>query len=126
MGTHFLKTYTTETLLCQMSGIKDRKTFRKWSWKFVDVIAMLEPIIVSNVFRANITCFVLTLYDLPHCLVVHFPIYLDPMGKSSKRRPRKNALLPWMVPGEANWDGHFRSRDIVTLVAIRRKCAGHI
>jgi hypothetical protein len=31
-----------------------------------------------------------------------------------------------MVPGEANWGGHFRSRDIATLVAIRRKCNGHI
>jgi hypothetical protein len=25
-------------------------------------------------------------------------------------------------PGEADWGGHFRSRDIATLVAIRRKC----
>jgi hypothetical protein len=86
-GLLFLKTYATETLLCQMSGVKDKKTFRKWSWKFVEAIAMLEPIIVSNVLRVNITCFLLTLYDLSHCLVVHFPIYLDRMGKSSKRRP---------------------------------------
>jgi hypothetical protein len=28
--------------------------------------------------------------------------------------------------GEADWGGHFRSRDIATLVAIRRKCTGHI
>jgi hypothetical protein len=68
MGTPFLKTYTTETLLCQM-------TFRKWLWKFVEAIAMLDPIIVSNVLRVNITCFVLTLYDLSHCILVHFPIY---------------------------------------------------
>jgi hypothetical protein len=31
-----------------------------------------------------------------------------------------------VVPGEADWGGHFRSRDIATLVAIRRKCTGHI
>jgi hypothetical protein len=28
--------------------------------------------------------------------------------------------------GEAGWGGHFRSRDIATLVAIRRKCTGLI
>jgi hypothetical protein len=28
--------------------------------------------------------------------------------------------------GEADWGGHFRSRNIATLVAIRRKCTGHI
>jgi hypothetical protein len=48
---------------------------------------MLEPITVSNVLRLNITCFVLTLYDFSHCVIVHFPIYLDHMGKLSKRRP---------------------------------------
>jgi hypothetical protein len=31
-----------------------------------------------------------------------------------------------VTPGEADWGGHFRSRDIATLVAIRRKCTGHI
>jgi hypothetical protein len=30
------------------------------------------------------------------------------------------------VPGEADWGGHFRSRDITTLVTIRRKCTVHI
>jgi hypothetical protein len=32
----------------------------------------------------------------------------------------------WVAPGEADWGGHFRSRDIATLVAIHRKCIGHI
>jgi hypothetical protein len=34
--------------------------------------------------------------------------------------------LDCVTPGEADWGGHFRSRDIATLVAIRRKCTGHI
>jgi hypothetical protein len=83
MGTPFLKTYATDTILCQMSGVKDKKTFRKWSYKFVDAIAMLEPIIVSNMLRASIVLYLLCMT----CLIVHFPMYLDRMGKSSKRRP---------------------------------------
>jgi hypothetical protein len=35
-------------------------------------------------------------------------------------------LLEKVEPGEADWGGHFRSRDTATLVAMRRKCTGRI
>jgi hypothetical protein len=92
-GLFFLKTYTTKTLLCQMSSVKDKKTFRKWSWKFFEVISMLEPIIVSNMVCVNIACFVLTFYDLSHCIIVHFPIYLDPMGIFLKGHQWNDCLI---------------------------------
>jgi hypothetical protein len=31
-----------------------------------------------------------------------------------------------LPPGEADWGGHFRSRNIAMLVGIRRKCTDHI
>jgi hypothetical protein len=54
----FLKTYATETILCQMVGVKDKKTFRKWSWKFVEAISMLEPIVVSSLLVVGKICHV--------------------------------------------------------------------
>lgn len=43
----FLKEYAHETVHCAMVGGVDEKTFRKWSWLFVDAISFLEPMVVS-------------------------------------------------------------------------------
>jgi hypothetical protein len=45
---------------------------------------------------------------------------------SVERTISKQEAMCLVGPGEADWGGHFRSRDIATLVAIRRKCTGHI
>ena len=41
-----LKVYATETIHCSMVGGVDRKTFRKWSWIFVEAISYLESEVV--------------------------------------------------------------------------------
>jgi hypothetical protein len=38
----------------------------------------------------------------------------------------QDCCIGTLTPGEADWGGHFRSRDIATLVAIRRKCTSHM
>jgi hypothetical protein len=45
----FAKLYSTEEVLAGMVGVT-RKTFRKWSWKFLKKIAMLKSIVVRGMF----------------------------------------------------------------------------
>jgi len=44
----FLKIYATEAVLCTMAGGVDEKTFRKWSWMFVDELSYLEDSVVTE------------------------------------------------------------------------------
>ena len=44
----FLKIYATETVLCTMAGGVEEKTFRKWSWMFVDELSYLEDSVVTE------------------------------------------------------------------------------
>lgn len=43
----FLKVYDTESVLTRLVGGVDNKTFRNWSWAFVDGISSLKPRVVS-------------------------------------------------------------------------------
>lgn len=43
----FLKCYCTEPILTRVVGGVDAKTYRKWTWLFVDAIAKLKPGVVS-------------------------------------------------------------------------------
>jgi hypothetical protein len=43
----FLKCYCTEPILTRVVGGVDGKTFRKWTWGFVEAIAGLKPRVVS-------------------------------------------------------------------------------
>lgn len=49
MALMFLKLYCSETVHGLFAGV-NRKTFRKWSWLFVEAIASLEHDVVSCVF----------------------------------------------------------------------------
>ena len=42
-----LKVYATEAIHCSIVGGVDRKTFRKWSWIFVEAISYFESEVVS-------------------------------------------------------------------------------
>ena len=42
----FLKKYSDEKTHCKIVGIKDPKTFRRWSWLFVEAIASLEQQVI--------------------------------------------------------------------------------
>ena len=44
----FLKIYATEAVLCKMAGGVDEKSFRKWSWMFVDELSYLEDSVVTE------------------------------------------------------------------------------
>jgi hypothetical protein len=43
----FMKTYTTEPIMCSMVGVS-RKTLRKWVWWVVDQLSNLEDKVVSR------------------------------------------------------------------------------
>ena len=43
----FLFNYCTEKINCKLVGIRDPKTYRYWTWMFVDAIADLEGELVS-------------------------------------------------------------------------------
>ena len=43
----FLKVYSKETTMSLMAGGIDEKTYRKWVWQLVSLIADLEPVVVS-------------------------------------------------------------------------------
>ena len=42
----FLKVYSTTMVHCRIVGWPDAKTFRKWSWYFVELIAALKPDVI--------------------------------------------------------------------------------
>ena len=43
----FLKLYAEESVHCGLVGGVDKKTFRKWSWLFIEYISFLETDLVS-------------------------------------------------------------------------------
>ena len=43
----FLKVYSKETTMSSMAGGIDEKTYQKWVWQLVFLIADLEPVVVS-------------------------------------------------------------------------------
>jgi hypothetical protein len=67
------------------------------------------------------------------CMILHIMVIIM-MQQSTNDRARGETTTRiqyssfgwWLTAGEADWGGQFRSRDIATLVAIRRKCTGHI
>ena len=44
----FMKTYAMQTVLCSLAGGVDKDTFMKWTWKFIEAIAMLEASVVRK------------------------------------------------------------------------------
>ena len=42
----FLKVYSKETTMSSMAGGIDEKTYQKWVWQLVSLIADLEPVVV--------------------------------------------------------------------------------
>ena len=52
----FMKVYGKERTLCSLAGGVDKKTYRKWSWKFAIAIANLSPSVVRN-YYTYISCF---------------------------------------------------------------------
>jgi hypothetical protein len=62
-GLLFMKVYASEAVHCALVGWPCRTTFRKWSWYFIEKIALLEAkyILLDNRFinaDTNITCFI--------------------------------------------------------------------
>lgn len=43
----FMKVYGKESTMCSLAGGVDKKTFRKWTWFFVNAISNLETYVVS-------------------------------------------------------------------------------
>ena len=43
----FMKVYGKDRTMCSLASGIDPKTFRKWTWDFIDAIANLESIVVS-------------------------------------------------------------------------------
>ena len=44
----FMKLYSTESVHASLAGGVDEKTFRKWTWIFVEAISLLEFDVVSS------------------------------------------------------------------------------
>ena len=53
----FLKVYAKESIHCAMAGRVDEKTFRKWSWLFINEISFLEGEVVSQNSSKNCFCY---------------------------------------------------------------------
>ena len=51
----FMKLYSGQKALCSLAGGVDPETFRKWTWLFIDAIAMMEHLVVS--VKLCIICF---------------------------------------------------------------------
>jgi hypothetical protein len=52
----FMKLYCSETVHCIIAGGEvDEKTFRKWSWIFVDAIAALHFEVVRDYGENNVS-----------------------------------------------------------------------
>lgn len=43
----FMKVYATEVVHCRIAGWPDKKTFRKWTWYFVEKISLLKNDIIK-------------------------------------------------------------------------------
>jgi hypothetical protein len=82
----FIKVYSTEEVHCSIVGWPDPKTFRKWSWYFLEKTACLAPEIINleNRFRkydGTTTC--LVSIDCTDCPVFE-PWPWDPKWYSQK------------------------------------------
>ena len=51
----FMKLYSGQKAPCSLAGGVDPETFRKWTWLFIDAIAMMEHLVVS--VKLCIVCF---------------------------------------------------------------------
>jgi hypothetical protein len=69
-GLMFLKLYCAESIHAALAGC-DEKTFRKWSWAFVDAISFLKNRVVSA--PAGVAYGIVCLEALSSCLLFFLP-----------------------------------------------------
>ena len=53
-----MKVYATEVVLCGIVRGVDRKTFRKWSWVFIEALSYLESDVVSTNYKQQFIFFI--------------------------------------------------------------------
>ena len=52
----FMKVYGKMHVMCTLAGGCDPKTFRKWSWIFIEAIASCEYLVVSAFMSQTVNC----------------------------------------------------------------------
>jgi len=52
----FMKVYGKMQVMCTLAGGCDPKTFRKWSWIFIEAIASCEYLVVSAFMSQTVNC----------------------------------------------------------------------
>jgi len=104
----FMKTCGTEAINCALVGGPDEKTFRKWTWIFIDAIAALESQVLS-VFLFRVTS-----CRLP--IIVCLTLLLRLLNgrsfgatASSEQRPVKCDLSPLMELTLRHWSRESHS-----------------
>jgi hypothetical protein len=97
-GLMFLKLYCAESIHAALAGC-DEKTFRKWSWAFVDAISFLKERVVSESFLFLLSMNLFAKKSSTSCLIISLT---DFVGQSIQWLPWSPA--PRTVPDLCGWN----------------------